>query len=305
MTVSSEKARRAGYEAARLARLERALASAPDDRKLRLQVSAAKKRSDFAQQSFLETISIDFDIIDYRIIQVNESYSISSIADSLISFQNVLTAVYDSITSGPKQRANYSADVKDVTRLGFGYSYPGSRGFILTVKNEQDLFGGQLDSTSVAIENFLEIESLNDAIDASRALGLGAVSEVYKWVKTNAAYGNSVDLNWRHSTKGYTGRFVDIEKFRFLERLFAGAEEREARPREIYGFLVGLDVQTRRFHFVQPQGESFKGKLAADFHSDPTEVPGSYVASITEIETRVPATGKLLIEHELVRLLSA
>ncbi|MDB5665254.1 hypothetical protein [Cypionkella sp.] len=302
MTLSSEKSRKASYEAARLARLERALTVDPDDRKLRLQVSAAKKRADFAQQLFLESLSIDHDVIDYRIVQASQRYSLDGIAESLMSFQSALTAIYDSLTSGPKERANYSANVKETTRLGFGYSYPGSVGFVLTIQSQQDLFGGALDDTSAAIEQFFEIDNLNDAIVASRTLGLGAISEMYRWVRSNATHGNSIDLNWRHSRKGYSGRFIDLNKFQFLERLFAGAEEREVKSLSVEGILVGLDVQTKRFHFVQPGGDSYKGKLGNDFGGEPKEVPSRYIAEISIIETRTPATGKLSIEYELFGL---
>jgi hypothetical protein len=304
MTISSEKSHRAGYESARLSRLERALAENPEDRKLRLQVSAAKRRSDYARNLFVESISRDFDVINYRIVHVTDQYSIEGVAESLISFQGAITAVYDALKNGPKERANYNAEVRNTTRLDFGYSYPGSVGFVLTVKSEQDLLGGALDSTSEAIGQFFDIENMNQAIDSSRALGLGAVSALYKWLRSNARNGNSVDLNWRHSVRGYTGRFIDLSRFEFLERMFASVEEHERSPLNVEGFLVGLDVETRRFHFVEPNGASYKGRLSSEFGGEPREVPNRYKATLIKVETRVPATGKFATDFELASLTS-
>lgn len=302
MTMSGERARRAGYEAARLARLEKALSENPTDRKLLVQVGNAKRRADWAQKFYFESVSAEIDLVNYRIVHFNDQYGIVSVAESLLGFQGSVTAVFDALQNGPKERANYSASVRSMTKLDFGYSYPGSLGFVLSVPSGQDLFGGQLDQTVDAINDFFDISSASSAIDASRSLGLGAISELYKWVKVNANWGNSIDLNWHHSAGRLSGRYIELDRFKYLEQLFAGAEDRTITERVLSGILVGLDVQTKRFHFVEPDGDSIKGRFSDMYASEPKRIPGQYRATFNQIDNRVPATGKRSVEYELLSL---
>jgi hypothetical protein len=293
----------AGQDASKIALLESKLAANPDDRKLRLQLANAKKRASKSEEYFLSSLEDrGIDVVNYRIEQPADEYTIIGIAKSLLSFQNSLTAVYDAVTSGPKERATYSQAVRQKTLLEFGYSYPGSRGFVLTVNNNRNLLGGDLDEAVDTLNEFFEISNTDDAIDASRKLGLGAISELYKWVDVNSQWNNSVDLNWKQSNARITGRFVTSEKFSFIRDLFARAEERIEDIIDFSGILVGLDVHRKTFHITEPEGESIKGKFSPDYHGEPLTVPGRYKAKLRQITVKTPATGKTVTTHELISL---
>ena len=291
----------AGHDSSKIARLERELAADPQNRKLRLQLANAHKRAEKSEEIFEASMRAGaFDVVNYRIERPSENYALESVADSLLTFQGSVTAVYDAVEHGPKERATYSAAVKEETRLDFAYSYPGSKGFVLTVRNEQDLLGGKLDETVKAIGEYLEINSTDDAIEASRKLGLGAISELYKWVKVNSSWGNSVDLIWKKSDFRFAGQYISADKFEFMTEVFDGAEDRDVKIIEFFGFLVGLNVKQRTFHLTEPDGESIKGKFGDGFQTEPLTIPARYLAKISQITRKTPATGKSTTSYELL-----
>lgn len=303
MTELSTKLVRAELDASRLARLEEQLRREPNNRKLRILVATARKRLTLHQAHLDDALSgAQTDIIDYRIVNRDDAYPVLSVSDSLSHFQRSITAVYDALENGPKSRARYSAEVAEASKVNFGYSYPGSHGFVLTAKSETSLFGGRLDETAKTIFEYIEISGTNDAIEASRKLGLAAVSELYAWVKTNATWRNAIDLNWKTSQSTQKGRFIESERFLFLEQIFSAAEDREEATFSIIGVLVGLDVETQRFHIAVPNGESIKGNFSERYNALPATVPGNCRAVVTKITRRIPASGKEVVAFELEQL---
>lgn len=293
----------AGHDASRIGRLAAKLREDPENRQLRLQLANAMKRQRRSEEAFRESLGRrQIDVVDYRIVEYSDRYALLGISESLISFQRSLTAVYDAVSHGPKEKAKYSEAIKEKSRLFFDYAYPGSRGFMLSVVNEQDLLGGDLDQAIETFYEYSEISSTDDAIEASRKLGLAAISELYKWIKTNSSWGYGIDYNWIASSAKTKGRFIDNQTFSFIKEVFDGAEEREETVIHLDGILVGLDVETRRFHIAQPEGDSIKGLLDSSYSNGERTIPHRYRSIIKKVIKKTPATGKSTEEYYLMDL---
>jgi hypothetical protein len=261
------------------------------------------KRADLAREAFSELVErTSIEVLDYRIEQRDDSYPLRSITDSLSGFQAAVTATYDSKLNGPKVKARVSQQVSDRSSLNFELFYPGSKGFILSVPSEEDLFGGAFDETVDAVRDYLAISSTDQARDASRQLGLAAVSTLYRWVATNARWGNTIDYEWKARRDRITGERVPYERFAFLEEIFRGAEEVEQLRTKRRGVLVGLDVSKRVFNFAEPDGDAFRGSLNSEFVITEYAVPRTYVADILVTTTRMPATGEERQTNALIAL---
>lgn len=299
----ADRVRRVASLSARISRLQRLMAERPDDERLMIALAGLAKRAEVARNAFSEMVEeTSFEVLDYRVSQIDDHYPIRSVADSLSDFQSSLTSVHDAIVNGPKVKARYSDACIAQTTLNLEFFYPGSKGFILSVPSEQDLFGGSLDKTADAISDYLDINNIDGARDASRTLGLAAISTLYKWVASNAKWGNSIDYEWKARKFKSTGQHIPFEKFALLEEVFRGAEEITREPLSFHGVLVGLDVSKRTFHLVQPGGESFKGRLHSDFPSEEWSIPHDYVASLIHVRRLIPATGEEKETYELVNL---
>ena len=64
-----------------------------------------------------------------------------AITKSLATFQELVTAIFDAFKTSPKLRAKISAEIVAQSTLNFGYAYPGSLGFVLTMPNDRLLIG--------------------------------------------------------------------------------------------------------------------------------------------------------------------
>lgn len=302
MSKLRELMRQASKDAERLERLERALSKAPSTA-VRLQAATAAKRLRRTEDQ-VQQIAKRFcvDVVRYRIEALDDEYPTNSITDSLSTFQRAVSAVYDARLNGPKLKYSPSAEVAKRSALGFGYSFSGSKGFVLTAENQRDFFQGEMDETIDAIFDFLDITSPDDAIEASRHLGLGAISSLYSWVKSNAKWQLSVDYHWLRSDDLNKGRFIHRDHFWRLKAIFESVKEVENLPFEARGVLVGIDFSNKSFHFSIPGGESIKGKFSDSFSSEAQTVPDTYLAIMTRVATRFPSTGKETIDYYLNEL---
>lgn len=299
----SDKARRVASLSSRIARLQKLIADRPEDEKLFVALAGLAKRAEMAREALSEYVEqSSIEVVDYRIRHADESYPVKSVAESLSTFQSSITAVYDAITTGPKRRARFASAVQSQTTLNFEFFYPGSKGFILSVPSEMDLFGGVFDRTTDAFNDFLDVSSAHEARDASRYLGLAAVSTLFAWVSANARWGNSVDYEWKARKERVLGRHISVEKFLLLQEVFLSAEDFETQQLVVRGVLVGLDVQQRTFHFSVPDGDSYKGKLHSDYPNGERSVPHMYFATINMVTRMKPATGEEIVNYELLSL---
>lgn len=297
-----EKAKRAASLSSRIARLQRLIAERPDDERLFFALNGLAKRAEAARAAFSEVAEISsIEVLDYRVSHLEKDYPVLSVTESLSDFQSSITALHDAVINGPKAKARYSAEMLAQTTLNLEFFYPGSKGFVLSVPSSTDLFGGSLDRTSDALREFLAVRSTDEARDAARVLGLAAISVLYRWVATNARWGNSIDYEWKARKGKDAGQFVPSDRFFDLQEIIRGAEETAEDVFQVRGVLLGLDVEQRRFHFAVPGGDSIKGRLLDGYDIGEKTIPRLYLAKFMRTVTRVASTGE---EREAFTLLN-
>ncbi len=128
---------------ATLERLEREIAKSPRDWGLAITADFLRRRQTDLEGEFAAIANLNLlDVCDYRLIPSdNGDYPIISVTRALASFQELVTTVFDAFKTQPKVRARFTADVVAASTLSFGYAYPGSLGFVLTMPNERLLLG--------------------------------------------------------------------------------------------------------------------------------------------------------------------
>lgn len=294
---------RARKYASKVERLERALANEPSDRKIQLELASLRRLAEETQAAF-ENISAKHnrDIVRYRIENRNDNYFISSLSESCVAFQNVITAICDSLVHGPKTRGSFSEEISQATALQFSYTFPGSVGFVLSIENERNLFSGKLDDTIDAFRQIIEIDHPDAAKDASRTLGLAAISSFGKWVDVNVKWNNNINYIWKRSDGVDYGQFISVDKFAEIREILHGTEDIESSILQINGVLVGLDLKDAKFHLVEPEGDTYKGGLSEDFPRSELPVGKYYQAQVKYDIIRNVATGKENIRHTLLKI---
>jgi hypothetical protein len=300
----SKALKQAREHSAIVQRMEFALRSDPSDPKLTLGLGSAQRRAKKSQEllhSLATTKQID--LVRYRLVNGDDVYSVEAVADSTGSFQKSFTGAVDFLESGPKSKARFSRDIEEKSRLNFAYSFSGSLGLVFAIENDRNMFDeSEMDSVVDVFSQFLDVSSEEDAVDASRQLGGALVSQLCKWVDANAKWESSVDFIVTQATEVQRGEFVPKNKFFDLHDIFHNAKDEQPHEFTLKGTLVGLDTDDRRFHFVVPGGDDYKGGFHEDFVATPTTVPARYTAIIGEKVSRVVATGKETRSYSLKSL---
>jgi hypothetical protein len=115
----------------------------------------------------------------------------------------------------------------------------------------------------------------------ARQLGNSVIKRAYYWSLENYRGDFSVDLTWRQSDGAQKGGLIDRVQIAKIVDLIGLSSEKTTDTLFLNGILVGIDIKTRWFHFVVPDGDSFKGPLGPEFPTIGTiEVGKRYRAQI-------------------------
>src|SRR5262245_32805524 len=125
-----------------VARAERTAAMHPDYPSAFVTLRSAEKYRENLIEQFDKEISLyKLNACSYR-IEYDEIFgpSIHGITSAVGLFQDIFTNIYHALKNGVKKRMKISSDSLEATRLEFAYTFSGSVGFMMTLKNEVSLF---------------------------------------------------------------------------------------------------------------------------------------------------------------------
>lgn len=289
----AERARKAF---ATVARLEHALEKSPSDKNILLNLSAMRKMADQAQNELLRLAEINrIEICNYRLIPYSEGgFGLPFVARSFLSYQNLFSQIYDSIRNGVlKERAVIGKEAEFESMLEYGYSYSGSLGVVLLAQSERDFFEGHLDRPIDALYQVLEIADTDSVKDVAHSLGNAVVKRVFDWSAINVEGKFSADVRWSRSDGRQLGQVVERRQMERIVDVIGATSDETTDTVQVQGMLVGTDLPARSFHFVVPDGESYKGTFHPDLRIGHEVVVGKlYDAEIVLVERFHYATEK-------------
>jgi hypothetical protein len=257
---------------ATLEQMEREVARAPQDWGLATTAESLRRRQSELEEAFVAVANSDWqDVCNYRIIPPhNSDYPIMAIAKSLQSFQDLVTTIFDAFKTRPKTRARISAEIAAASTLSFGYSYPGSLGFVFTMANERVLIGeSELDKTISAIFEMAKAENPRQLADFVARVGVAGIRSLYAWSRVHHEYGLSVDILWRNQGTVQSRVLMQNQELRHLNEIIEQASDETIEQLTLDGLLVGGDLQTRRFHMSFPDADDVVGQIGEDFSPAP------------------------------------
>ena len=301
----SSAVERAAQLHAKAAALAEALERAPHDRGLQVTLASVKKLAARADEELREAAaSAQIDLCHYRTLQSMEGpYRAADFANSVVTYQDLFTAIFDFVRNGPRVRARYSEHVKIQSQLNIAYTYPGSIGVVLTVENNRDLFNeGQLDRVIASFSAITDISSTDQVKQVARTMGLNVVRSAFRWADVNWQAEYSVDVQWRRSDAVIKGGYIPRERFLNMKSLISEASEILPTELETIGTLAGFNVLRDTFVFVTPNGDQYSGRLAEGFPRTERIVPFQYKARILEKTITNFATEIEQTHYELLAL---
>ncbi len=258
---------------------------------------AEQELTDVAQRN-------QIDLCRYRVKKsVDGAYPAINLAQSIATYQELFTALYDFVKHGAKSAANYARDVRQNSLLNLAYTYPGSIGVLLSIDNTRDLFGsGELDEIIDALNRVVELESIDQVRSVAHEMGLNVVRNVFKWADQNWKSEYSVDIQWTRSDAVTKGGHVPRAQFLKLKSLIQETSDEEPEEIEVVGTLVGLHVLSDTFSISTENGDTYSGRLADGFAKRQYKIPGQYRSKIVRKTTVKYATEATAVTYSLLSL---
>lgn len=280
----------------------------PNDHSARLNIKSLEKRQGVLERAFLEAArSQQVDVCSYRIIpDQSHTVTVATLASVLGDFQQWVSLVFHAIKNGPQARKNIPVEVAEKTALGFAYAFPGSAGFVLTLTNEQLLFGEtELDEAISTISRMAKEDSSEGIVAYARQLGPAPIRVMSSWASSHARAHASVRIDWYRGREVKAELFIQGKEFERLYELIAATSDTTEKSYKGNVELRGVDVDRRSFYVVLPTGDEVRGKFAPTLEiteEHRVELPREYDAEILTRTTVKYATDEEAIEHVLLAL---
>lgn len=291
------------YEA--IAKVERVAAQFPGDKYVLANLASLKRDAEELERQWSEVARLEQkEVLRYRLVpSLDGAYAIRAVTKSLLDFQELFSQVYDALKNGARKQARVAADLVEQTTFNFAFSYPGSLGIAMSVDTRPNLFGGQFDTAVDAFMQIVEVESEDDIRELAKTLGDAVVKRTFDWAKVNLEANYAVDLDWTTIKGLHKGGMIDVDAFGRLVSVIGRTSDVKRDSVKVVGILVGLDSKTRRFRFVDPDGQDYAGPLSENFPAGAIwGVNEAYVAEIEVEETVEYATETTKQVHRLKQL---
>ncbi len=291
---------------AAIKRLEEAAARHPEVPSVAASLRSLQKRRQDLETAFSSLVDQQwFDVCSYRILpERGEHVMLPSLTSTLGEFQSLFTLVYDTMKNGPKQRGRASVEAATATTFGFGYSFAGSVGFVLTLPNERLLTDEtDLDRAMSTVFEMAKADSPQQIAGFAKELGAAPIRTMYRWVTSHVRSGLNVDIGWRREEQVRASLFIQVPELENLQQAIGETSDEVEEVLTIRGALVGADVHSHSFHIELEDGSEIKGKMAEGVGSEYTvELPRRYTAQIRKTTQIRYASDEDIVSYYLLSL---
>jgi hypothetical protein len=290
---------------ASVSRLEEALARAPYDRSLQLNLAAMRKAALQSQeQLFKFSERVHVEVCNYRLIpEASDSYALPHVSASMLEYQNLFSQIYDAKRNGIKSRAVIGKEAWQESVLEFGYSYNGSLGIVLLRPGSRDMISGTFDDSIDALYQVIDIKDQHDVRDVAQNLGNSVVKRLHDWSDANLKGGFAADVRWTRSDGRQLGEVIERRRMEHIVGIIDATSDEQVEDIEAIGILIGGNLRSGSFHFVVPNGEDYRGRIAQEFETTTDMTLGKrYQARIREKSTTTYSTQRVEKQRFLLSL---
>jgi hypothetical protein len=271
---------------AAMAELEKALSRQPDSDSLALIGKSLRSQYEQFRADFLaEAGRSEMDICTYRLFATDtQRYTVDGITTPLHDFQRLFTIVYDALKGRPKEKAIIGTDIVKETQFGWAYMFPGSVGMVLTVPRSRDLFGSSpyFDQTIETIFAMAKSRTAHEVLTFAKQVGVSAIRQMYTWAEDHATWGLGADIEWKGQKPNGAHLFIQLPEILNLRNTISLSSEIEEKEVEIFGELIGADINRKSFH-IQTDGtpKDIRGHFSdAITAQHKAQLPAFYLAKL-------------------------
>jgi hypothetical protein len=298
---------------ATIARLEASLVGDhPASASLLANIRSLRKNQRLLEAQFLRAADDrGLDVCSYRIAPHDQFANAAALSKVLGTFQTVFTLMYEAIKTGsPKTNRRPSNEAEDKTGLLVAYTFSGSLGIVFALPNPRLHFYGNvptyLDEAINALFRLAKASDPDQIAAAANTYGLGPINAMYDWAKGHAQYHINASIEWLRSETVKDSVRVQYPEFDKLSKTIERTAEESQTELIVPGTLVGADVMSRRFHFVDQSTDEepdIRGRFSeAISESDRKQLPGRYRATLRKTVRKNYSTDQEEVSWFLMKL---
>lgn len=249
-------------------RLERAVAQYPDEPALRLSLKSVEKWQNQLEGQFRSLADkSQLEVVSYRVFNANDAAGpplLPAITRALTDFQDLFSLVFDALRiRQPKRNARIGQDVEDVTTFGYGYSFSGSVGFVLTLPDSRVLIGDtDIERAMDTVFGLSRARSADEIQSVARQLGPAPLRSMFRWASDHVRYDTGVELTWLRDNTERGSLLVQPPEFAALLDAIQSVSDAYEEAFEITGVLVGADLRAGSFRLEPTEGDEIRGRMA-------------------------------------------
>lgn len=291
-------------------RFEKLVAQNPSDDALAVNLQALTKRYAKLERDFRDAAANEqTDVCAYRVFSIAERETLAVVTAAWSHFQKLFSLNYAAIVDGtPKNKGTLSDQVERRTAFGWGFSFSGSVGVMLTLRNDQLLVDTGVDTRiDQAIQLTFDMASTREPqrlAEFARTYGPAPISALFEWAAANAKYGSGADIRWQRRQVTRNQLFMEPHDMGALVELIDRGGDESVSESTVLGKLQMLDLMAERFKLETADGV-IQGALDLQALVDidhPLRLPATYEAVIRTSTRTLYSRGEVEEKHSLLSL---
>lgn len=290
----------------RVLSLERALREHPDVPSIAANLDSAVRIKEKLEAEFADVAEkLGHDICTYRAFDEFDKPNAAAAFAAIADFQRLISVVYGAMKYGEKKRATVSDRVQKETAFDLGYTFAGSVGVVLTVRNDRPLLEqSDLDAAFELIAAMAKASSSDDIMALASKLGPGPINALYRWADEQASAGLGADIEWRKGQQVHHSLLVQRQEMSRLRTTIEETSGEEIVTESVVGILKMADVDKHKFKLKREGLSIIGGTLEPGCIDDEhvASLPKKYLVDLQKTVRFQFAKGTEVVRYHILRL---
>lgn len=245
------------------------------------------------------------DLIQYEITRAGgEPGPASGFAHSILTFQELLTSVFDSVRPEGDENHRKSEELAQLSALVFANAERGSVMLSLSIPNERLLLiGSDLDTSLHLVFDLLDVRASGALREIAKRVGPKATAALYRWAANSATLGLEHSIHWQKTAESGRSAKLSPNEALLLKTTIEATHDEVAQVIDVDCQLISFDGLTRTFLVEASDGRQITGTLAEEFTRGIRPAPNvSYHACLLRIAQQHYASGEQTVTWILRKL---
>jgi hypothetical protein len=227
---------------------------------------------------FLEVASqLELEVYRYRILNESGRVTLGTVSEAWGTFQDFFSSVYSALTRAkPFGKKSVQGEKLE---LGYGYSYAGSVGVVVTVPKEAGIFAvSPIEDASATVFDMIEAKNL---ASIAKTLGPAPVQALHNWIGVHIKNHAGLGLEWRAQQETKRSILVEYQSLAKIQTVIADTTTEVGL--DVIGELFAVDVERKEFKIRGDNGEEYHGSFENAITAEhAASVPARYNARIIQ-----------------------